>query len=395
MKKQLIPFFLSAFIFTACGGDGDSGTDNDETQNVTEVPGHTISGQIEGADGESAMLIVFEEEQEKLVDSVGIVNGQFQFQTDTKELRQYVLLIGSQEMPIVLILDEESENPTITGSFPGIGENYNIAGSQESQYVKDYLVFLKDFYDTEQAIYAELNTTVPEDTVAIKGYIDRLDSISFIQRDYAVNHIDNHPGSAASWLMLRELFPASGLLNFDTLDLKYFYTVADEMAEKYPYSEYPNLIQRDIASVEAQLEQMYNPQLAPDIVMTDMNGETAKLSDLRGKVVLLDFWASWCVPCRQENPNVVRVYNEYKDKGFTVFSVSLDDDRDKWLQAIQADNLAWPNHVSDLKGWQSAGAALYNVTSIPATFLLDAEGKLIATDLRGPALERKLQEILG
>ncbi len=195
--------------------------------------------------------------------------------------------------------------------------------------------------------------------------------------------------------MLRELFPASGLLKFDTLDIAYFNQVANEMSEKYPYSEYPALIRRDIASVEAQLEQMYNPQLAPDIVMTDMNGNAAKLSDLRGQVVLLDFWASWCQPCRQENPNVVRLYNEYKNKGFTVFSVSLDDNKEDWLAAIEADNLIWPNHVSDLRGWQSAGAALYQVSSIPATFLLDAEGKIIDSNLRGAELERKLQEILG
>ncbi|NOQ73089.1 MAG: redoxin domain-containing protein [Crocinitomix sp.] len=298
-------------------------------------------------------------------------------------------------MPLILILDEESVNPTVQGTFPGIGKNYTVTGSKESQYVKEYMTFLEEFIDVEQSLYAQINTTNPEDSVSLQSYFDRLDSISFIQRDYAVEHIEGHPGSPASWLMLRELFPATGLMKFDTLDLAYFYDVADEMADKYPYSEYPELIRRDIAGVEAQIEQMYHPELVPDIVMEDMNGETAKLSDLRGKVVLLDFWASWCVPCRQENPNVVRVYNEYKDKGFTVFSVSLDEDRDSWLAAIQADNLAWPNHVSDLRGWQSAGAALYNVSSIPATFLINEEGKLIATDLRGPALEQKLQEILG
>lgn len=395
MKNKLIPIFLLALIFTACGGGENDHEADDDTQESAELPGHTITGQIEGSTGELAMLIVYEGEKERVIDSIQISDDQFTFQTDTKELRQYVMIVGSQEMPIVLILDEKSDNPTIKGSLPGVGENYTVTGSEESQYVKDYLAFLKDFYDIEQAIYSEINTTVPDDTVRIKGYVDRLDSISFIQRDYAIEHIDGHPGSPASWLMLRELFPASGLLNFDTLDIAYFSRVADEMSDKYPYSEYPGLIRRDIASVESQLEQMYNPQLAPDIVMTDVNGKTAKLSDLRGQVVLLDFWASWCVPCRQENPNVVRVYNEYKDKGFTVFSVSLDEDKEAWQEAIEADNLVWPNHVSDLKGWQSAGAALYQVNSIPATFLLDAEGKIIATNLRGPALEQKLQQILG
>lgn len=381
-------------ILTACGGDDESSNES-EIEIPQVLPGHTITGKVDGADGEKVLLIVFEDKKDVVLDSAIVANGEFTLNTKTKELRQYVVVVGSQEMPIIMILDEESENPTISGAFPGIGQAYTVSGSSESQYVRDYMTFLEDFIDLEQSIYQQINTTNPEDSLTLQGYFDRLDSMSYIQRDYAVEHISSHPGSPSSWLMLRELFPATGLKNFDTLDLVYFYDVADEMEAKYPYSEYPGLIRNDISSVEAQIEQMYHPEIAPDIIMEDMNGNVAKLSDLRGKIVLIDFWASWCKPCRQENPNVVRVYNEYKDKGFTVFSVSLDDDRDKWLKAIEADNLIWPNHVSDLRGWQSAGAALYGVSSIPATFLLDEEGKLIATDLRGPALERKLQEILG
>jgi thiol-disulfide isomerase/thioredoxin len=136
-------------------------------------------------------------------------------------------------------------------------------------------------------------------------------------------------------------------------------------------------------------------EMAPDIQLADRDGKILPLSNLKGKVVLLDFWASWCGPCRHENPNVVRAYNQYKDKGFTVFSVSLDQSKDKWLAAIAKDGLAWENHVSDLKGWGSAGAALYQVRGIPATFLLDKNGKIIAKNLRGSALEDKLKELLG
>ncbi len=120
-----------------------------------------------------------------------------------------------------------------------------------------------------------------------------------------------------------------------------------------------------------------------------------KLSDLRGKVVLIDFWASWCRPCRNENPNVVKLYQKYQAKGFDIYSVSLDRDKTSWINAIKSDNLTWENHVSDLKYWSSAGAKQYNVSSIPSTFLLDREGRIIAKNLRGAALEQKLQEILG
>jgi thiol-disulfide isomerase/thioredoxin len=118
------------------------------------------------------------------------------------------------------------------------------------------------------------------------------------------------------------------------------------------------------------------------------------LSDLRGNYVLIDFWASWCKPCRMENPNVVRMYKKYSKDNFEIYGVSLDRNRAKWLQAIEADNLTWP-HVSDLKFWNSAAAQLYNVQSIPFTVLIDPEGKVIDTKLRSRALERKMEEIFG
>jgi peroxiredoxin len=136
-------------------------------------------------------------------------------------------------------------------------------------------------------------------------------------------------------------------------------------------------------------------EMAPDIDLPDREGKSLKLSSLRGQVVLLDFWASWCGPCRHENPNVVKAFKAYEAKGFTVFSVSLDENKEKWLNAIQKDGLVWPSHVSDLKGWRSAGSALYKVTGIPATFLIGKDGKIVAKNLRGPALENKLKELLG
>lgn len=133
---------------------------------------------------------------------------------------------------------------------------------------------------------------------------------------------------------------------------------------------------------------------APDISGPSPEGETITLSSLRGKVVLIDFWASWCGPCRKENPNVVRLYNEYKDKGFEILGVSLDRTQSRWEQAISADKLTWL-HISDLKGWQSKYAKQYGVSSIPQTVLLDANGNIIARNLRGGALAAKLKEIFA
>jgi peroxiredoxin len=133
---------------------------------------------------------------------------------------------------------------------------------------------------------------------------------------------------------------------------------------------------------------------ALDFTQSDVDGKPLSLSSLKGKYVLLDFWASWCKPCRQENPNVVKVYNKFKDKNFTVLGVSLDQTKDAWVKAIQADKLAW-NHVSDLKYWDNAVAQMYHIQSIPGNFLIDPSGKIIAKDLRGEDLEKKLCEVLG
>lgn len=184
------------------------------------------------------------------------------------------------------------------------------------------------------------------------------------------------------------------LLQSNILDKDQYYETYVQVAEKLR-KEWPDYAQATnfIEFVESmKLTAIGQP--APEIALPNPQGEIVKLSSMRGKYVLVDFWAKWCGPCRQENPNVVRAYQKYKDKGFTVFGVSLDRNREDWLQAIAQDNLTW-THVSDLKYWQSEAAKTYNITGIPFSVLLDPNGVIIAKNLRGPALDKKLAEIFA
>ncbi|MDD4848923.1 MAG: TlpA disulfide reductase family protein, partial [Bacteroidales bacterium] len=163
----------------------------------------------------------------------------------------------------------------------------------------------------------------------------------------------------------------------------------DAFSESVQSSFYGNEMQKRIE----KLSQVAIGRPAPEIAQPNQNGDTMRLSDLKGQVVLIDFWASWCSPCRAENPVVVAAYEKFHDKGFTVYSISLDDNRDRWLQAIAADSLIWTSHVSVLQGWDNPSAQQYGVMSIPSNFLIDKEGIIIGHDLRGEKLEAKLNEL--
>jgi thiol-disulfide isomerase/thioredoxin len=201
--------------------------------------------------------------------------------------------------------------------------------------------------------------------------------------------VTNNPNSPALIMALSQINAEADFKTYEALITQINSTFEESPTVKAYYENYKQL-KKKLESGKLLAE----GKLAPDFTEFLTDGKKQmKLSDLKGKVVLIDFWASWCGPCRAENPNVVKAYNKYKAKGFDIFSVSLDKDMEKWKGAIRADGLSWQNHVCDFKFWQSPVVALYNFNSIPTNVLIDKEGKIIAKNLRGEALDKKLEEV--
>ena len=224
----------------------------------------------------------------------------------------------------------------------------------------------------------------------VQGYIENI--VASYQKQF--NEKNAEISATSRNLMLENKSDLSTMMFIDNFaqDKSLQTEIITALHDAYP--EHPLVAER--------YNKINNPQfrtsegsIAPELEFSDPDGKVRKLSDLRGKVVLIDFWASWCGPCRKENPHVRAMYEKYHDRGFEIFSVSLDNNKNRWKDAIAKDGLVWPNHVSDLKGWGSAAAKLYGVSSIPSTFLVDKDGRIIAKGLRGEQLTAVLEQIFG
>lgn len=286
---------------------------------------------------------------------------------------------------INLILYKSDLNITVDGSdMRGFSE---VKGSPELDFIMQAQSMLQGFQQSPEA--AALDQKFQQ----ARQSGDR-EAMTRVQEEYM--DLYNKVQDKIAELVRQQ--PASlGVINFlqnQSIDRDKYYNTYLHVAEKLK-KEWPNSRHaREFIDMVEAMKITAIGQPAPEIALPNPDGEIVKLSSLRGNYVLVDFWAKWCGPCRAENPNIVRVYNKYKDHGFTVFGVSLDRNREDWLQAIKDDNLTW-THVSDLKYWQSEAARTYNINAIPFSILLDPNGVIIAKNLRGAALEKKMAEIFG
>jgi len=308
------------------------------------------------------------------------------------ELNYYRIVIDKSNS--LALITDSTESATVKATLGEFTESATVCGSEHSEELRELETkcapFDKKDLEARQRI-TQADVSVEEKQMLNQSMADNRREMAKCIKDWLVTH----ESSPAALIAIQRLDPRTELSTFN----KIFANLSNSFGHTLLYK-----------AMKQELAKLSNPgkqqsaetnsaiaagQPAPEIALNDTQGKLRKLSDLKGKTVLIDFWASWCGPCRRENPNVVAAYNKYNKDGFEVFSVSLDKAKDAWLQAIEADGLVWPNHVSDLKWWESEAAKTYNVHSIPFTVLVDKEGKILGHNLRGPLLEEKLQAIYG
>jgi len=338
---------------------------------------YQLNGRVEGVSNKQIILERIGTKGVIQIDTAMIDgSGNFQMRGVVEEAAFCRLFIDQRHAwPLVI------ENKEITGTFNYETLLSQIEGSKNSQLFNALLANQRKVFQQIKLMSQELMKVKRSNNLEAAQRIESaIQSISKTNVDFVKKYADT------SSTIVR-LF-AYNLLDFEK-EIEYVEAALSDLKNQYERHYY----YQDLCNRLEKIKYLSLGSVAPDIALNNPNGELVKLSNLKGKIVLIDFWASWCAPCRKENPHIVKLYNQYKSKGFEVFSVSLDKESSRWLQAIEADKLAWPNHVSDLNGWKSAAAVKYSINSIPTTFLLDREGRIIAKNLRGKQLDNKLKSL--
>lgn len=342
---------------------------------------YQVSGTIAGLDSGVVYLVKAEKGQAVTIDTTDLVDGQFSFEGTIAVPELHYLRLNQRDYFAQFFLENEDIK---VEAYKDSLRSTKVTGSPETDVFNEYLDEVKVMNDKikeyQQQYSAAMASGNQDEVERIK--IDA-EATNDNMKVYAKNFVkENSSSVVAPFITLTQL---SQQLEYQ--ELKGLVELFPEELNESPY------VQQLQEFVEQKGRTAIGTQ-APDFTMNDPEGNPVSLSSFQGKYLLIDFWASWCAPCRRENPNVVEAYNKFKDKDFDILGVSLDQKKDAWLKAIEEDKLAW-THVSDLKYWQNEVAQLYGVNSIPHSVLLDPQGKIIAKNLRGQELLDKLNELLN
>jgi peroxiredoxin len=386
MNKKLFIYLFIALIFIGC------------KNNIVRISGTVVNPSNETY----IYLNELKSDELKPVDSVMVsTDGTFSFKREIKQPSFYLLKFNDKNFLTLLL--EPGQKITLRTYNDSLNYPISLSGSKGTELLAEYN---RTLYTTIKKlkglneIYSQ-NEGKPE----LPKVMESLDSLAQIYlgeiNTYTKKYIDDNITSLVSLVALyQQVAPSVYVLN-PVNDLKYFVKVDSSMFSLYPDYEPVKTLHDQVKEIIAKMkdESTANPAatlgtLAPEISLPTPAGDTVKLSSTRGSFVLLDFWASWCSPCRNENPNLLSVYNTYHRKGFQIYQVSLDKTKDAWMKGIQEDHLEKWIHVSDVKYWNSVVVPIYKIESIPCNYLLDRDGRIIAANLRGEQLKTKLEEIL-
>jgi len=387
MKKIAVLSLFWALVM-ACNGRAANEAASQSATSQPQGEGYVITGKVKSPMGKSKIqLWKIQNNNMVPLDSVALdKNNTFTFKGSVKEPDFYVLNFYNTQKVLIVV-----ENATITVDVDGNSPTGAVAmkGTPVMEDMQKINSWLTSVQQKVGQLQKEMQTAALSKSESGRRNVEKkMAAVREENTRQFKTMVSQMKPSLAVWYALN-----NGVLNPEE-EYKFLLPIVADLKKAMPASKY----KPDFDSYTAQLEEFGKAiqigQDAPEIALNSPDGKQIKLSSLRGKYVLIDFWASWCGPCRMENPNVVRIYNKFKDKNFEIYGVSLDRNREDWLKAIEKDQLTWP-HVSDLKFWSSEAAQAYGVRSIPATYLIDPKGKVIAKNLRGETLESKLTEIIG